>query len=120
MIKGIGTDIVDIRRIEKLVNKSGWEVLANKILTEKEIAELPQHEEKRIARIAKRFAAKEAISKAYGWGIGSEIKFHDIEITNNEKGAPLAHVKNRKEKIHLSLSDEHPYAIAYVIIESEK
>lgn len=118
MIKGIGTDIIDIRRIEKLVNKSGWEAFAQKILTQKEISELPENHEKRTARLAKRFAAKEAISKAYGSGIGSEIKFHDIEVSNNEKGAPSATVNGRTEKIHISISDEHPYAIAYVILES--
>ena len=112
MIIGIGTDIVDIRRIEKLIEESGEKFLA-RIFNEEERGEDTAH-------YAKRFAAKEAIAKALGTGIGSKVSFKDIVITNDENGAPKAEVKNQKSKvkIHISLSDEYPYALAYAVAET--
>lgn len=111
MIIGIGTDIVEIARIEK----AGVEKLSKKILKPSEIAELPKLN---AAKLAKRFAAKEAISKALGTGIGAELAFHDIEISNDELGKPLAKILTKPQlKVHLSLSDEKSYAVAYALIE---
>jgi holo-[acyl-carrier protein] synthase len=117
MIVGIGTDIVDIRRVEKLIEKMGAENFANKILSEAELV-LAAQRGNSAAHLAKRFAAKEAIAKALGVGIG-KLGFKDIEISTDAKGAPRAEVKGQQNlKVHLSLADEAPYAVAYAIVES--
>jgi len=111
MINGIGTDIVEIARIEA----AGVEKLAKKILTPAEISALPKLT---AAKLAKRFAAKEAIAKAFGTGIGAKLACHDIEISNDELGKPKAKIKGRGDlRIYLSLSDEEHYALAFAIIE---
>ena len=111
MIMGIGTDIVEIARIEEI----GANKLAKKILTAEEIAALPKLS---AAKIAKRFAAKEAIAKAMGTGIGTKLAFHDIEIFNDAAGKPMATIAGRTDlKIHLSMSDEKNYAVAFALIE---
>jgi holo-[acyl-carrier protein] synthase len=111
MIIGIGTDIVDIRRIEKLIADSG-EKFISKIFNDEERGEGAAH-------YAKRFAAKEAIAKALGTGIG-KVSFKDIVITNDENGAPKAEVRNQGSgvRVHISLSDEYPYALAYSVVEA--
>ena len=116
-IVGIGTDIVDIRRIEKLVAKTGWDKFAGKILSKEEIEALKPKQKNDASHIAKRFAGKEAISKAMGTGIG-ELGFEDIIISNNSKGKPEATLRKvTNVKIHISMSDEYPYAIAFAVIE---
>jgi len=120
MIIGIGTDIVDIRRIEDLIKKSGWDKFAKKILSAQEIKDLKPKQKNSATHLAKRFAAKEAIAKALGTGIG-KTSFADIQITNNSKGAPKAKMDKLKNiKIHISISDEYPYAIALAIAEKTK
>lgn len=115
MIVGIGTDIVEIARIEHIGSKNGFERLAKKILTKAEISALATLS---AAKIAKRFAAKEAISKALGTGIGANLAFHDIEIFNDAAGKPITTIKNRADlKINLSISDEKKYAIAFAVVE---
>jgi holo-[acyl-carrier protein] synthase len=116
MITGIGTDIIDIRRIEKLIKKSGWESLAKKILSTEELKNLKPKQKNCAKHLAKRFAAKEAIAKATGTGIGANLSFQDITITSNNKNKPLAKIKNRNVKIHISISDEHPFAVAFAVI----
>jgi holo-[acyl-carrier protein] synthase len=112
MIHGIGTDIVEIARIEALDATK----LAKKILTAAEIAALPKLS---AAKLAKRFAGKEAISKAFGTGIGAKLAFHDIEIFNDAAGKPTARIKGRGDlRIYLSLSDEKNYAVAFAVIEN--
>jgi holo-[acyl-carrier protein] synthase len=122
MIRGIGTDIVEMKRIEEM----GMERLAKRILTEKEKEMLPAQERRRLEFIAGRFAAKEAISKALGTGIGQSVSFTDIEIENNEKGAPLAFLPegirkrlfgNGSVQIHLSISHSELYATAMAVVE---
>ena len=116
MIVGIGTDIIEIARIEQISAKAGLPKFAKKILTDAEILALS---EVSAAKLAKRFAAKEAISKAFGTGIGAKLAFHDIEIFNDESGKPTAHIKKHGDlKIHLSISDERTHAIAFAVIES--
>ncbi|HAG52543.1 MAG TPA: holo-ACP synthase [Alphaproteobacteria bacterium] len=117
MIIGIGTDICEINRIQP------GEGFANKILSESEQEVLKAKKNKQVY-LAKRFAAKEAISKAFGCGIGSKLSFKDISILNNEAGAPYVEIsETAKSKlvdfssIHISISDEKNYAIAYVIVE---
>jgi holo-[acyl-carrier protein] synthase len=129
MILGIGVDLVLTERIEHLMFQFK-EKFAKRIFTQKEILKAEEiSDAKRILFFAKRFAAKEAFSKALGLGIGRGIDFCDIEIYNDEMGKPLIRLLNGKEgflknhfncenlAIHLSLSDEKNHASAYVIIE---
>lgn len=120
MIYGIGTDIISLERIEYALEAFGDKFIT-RILTDKEksnYVEISTRENK-IAYLAKRFAAKEAISKSLGTGIGKSLSFHDIEITNAESGKPLVSVvKFTHLKVHLSLSDEKEgFAIAFAIAE---
>ncbi|APC79545.1 holo-ACP synthase [Clostridium botulinum] len=123
MIYGIGTDITEIRRIEKAIirNKN----FTNKLFTKDEMA-LWEKKNFKLEFIAGRFAAKEAVSKALGTGI-RDFNFKDIEIINNELGKPQVILKPKAEdiirkisksyKIHLSISHEKEYAIAYALLE---
>ncbi len=120
MIYGIGTDIVNIARIEKLFNKD-QSALTDKILSEKEqeVMQSIKDTTRRICYIAKRFAGKEAFSKALGSGIGKDIAFKDISILNDSSGKPFIQIDKALEepiKIDISLSDEYPFALAFVII----
>ncbi len=121
-IVGIGTDIVNIKRIEAIFKKYGNKFLS-KNFHELEILHfknLPEH--KKPGYLAKRFAAKEAIAKALGFGIGEHLAFADIAVTKNELGAPMVEInltKNpemSKYNIHISLSDDQPFAVAFAVI----
>lgn len=130
MILGIGIDLIDSQRIEKLM-QSHPERFVEKHFTANERAQGQQREKAGTAALfyAKRFAAKEAMVKAMGTGFTGGISFQDIEVSNNDKGRPsiicqgqaLAQLKDLADDktfaIHLSLSDEPPYAIAKVIVE---
>lgn len=124
MIIGIGTDIVQIERIEKILAKYG-DSFKRKILSVSEIEKcnsLKSHNHSRF--LAKRFAAKEAISKAFGTGIRARLAFKDIVISNDEMGKPVAQVApnklanfdNANLQIDLSIADDHPVAIAFSVI----
>ena len=125
-IFGIGTDIVNIKRIESSIRKNGKNFI-NKVFTKKEI--LYCEKKKYPASFyAKRYAAKEAFSKALGVGISKGIKFKNIEVLNNKDGKPyiqlsgnaLSYIKkrmnNKKYEVYLSLSDDKPWAQATTII----
>ncbi|MBM5787358.1 MAG: holo-ACP synthase [Candidatus Fonsibacter sp.] len=126
---GLGTDIVNINRIKKIYSKYGNQFL-NKILTESEKkSEKKLSRFKNVSAIAKRFAAKEAISKAIGYGFSNGIHFKDIEIYNDESGKPYANLNgkaktivnkiSKKYNIFLTLSDDKPWAVATALITSE-
>ena len=116
MISGIGCDIVKINRIQQILERMGTR-FKNRIFTTTEIAKAPSNYVMEARYYAKRFAAKEALAKAMGLGIG-DIAFKDIEITNNELGAPKISCKKiMNQSLHLSISDEEEFAIAYVVIE---
>ena len=123
-IFGIGTDIVSIDRMKKsLKNKKFIKRVFNiqEILKCKKIKDFNNC-------FAKRFAAKEAFSKALGTGISSGIKFNEIIVLNKKSGKPFINLvgttkqilkkkfKGKKTKISLSLSDEKKYAVAFVAI----
>ena len=124
MIFGIGTDIVDVERIRKL---GSLEKFADKILSLNELEVFKsQIDEKKVTFLAKQFAAKEAVSKALGTGIGKDIRFNQIEILRNSDGKPylnhdglITTILNDLgiTKTHVSLSDEKKYALAFVILE---
>ncbi|MDQ0273211.1 holo-ACP synthase [Cytobacillus purgationiresistens] len=115
MIIGIGIDITELSRIQKMAAYK--EKFAARILTDKE-QEIYQSlsERRRVEYLAGRFAAKEAFSKAYGTGISKDLSFHDIEITSDHKGKPFI-IKPFKEGVHLSISHSREYAAAQVVIE---
>ncbi|GFK32721.1 holo-ACP synthase [Vibrio cholerae] len=124
MIIGLGTDIAEIERVEKALARSG-ESFARRILSDPEMAQF--HALKQQGRfLAKRFAAKEAASKALGTGIAQGVTFHDFTITNDEMGKPLLSLSGKAAQlaaqlevahIHISISDERHYAMATVIFE---
>ncbi|WP_264702859.1 holo-[acyl-carrier-protein] synthase [Wolbachia endosymbiont (group A) of Volucella inflata] len=118
MISGIGTDIVYIPRVLRILQKYGEKFL-NRIYTEKEIELSRKYnsQEMRARYFAKRFAAKEAFIKARGTGFSQDITMKDIEIYNDVRGKPYLTVsKDFISKIHLSLSDDGDYATAFVVI----
>ena len=128
MIIGIGIDIIDIRRIEKIIIKYGDRFI-KKCFLQTEI----QRSENRINTIesyAKRYAAKEACAKALGTGLARGVYWKDIEVSNNNLGKPILTLHNKAAKIlnkisskntriEVSLSDEKNYAISNVIIFNE-
>ena len=124
MIYGVGTDIVKIARIQEMKSLSAF---AQKILSSKEMKIASSFNEKRLIKfLAKQFAGKEAVSKAFGTGIRKPILFKDIEILRGENGKPLLHPLGEVKKTminlgisksHVSLADENDYAIAFAILE---
>jgi holo-[acyl-carrier protein] synthase len=119
MIKGIGIDIIDIKRIKRLIDEYG-ERFFQRILTEKEI-EYCKTFSKPELHFAGRFASKEAYSKSIGTGISKDFKWKDIEILNDERGKPyivhLAENDYSKYKYHISISHTDEYACAVVTCE---
>ena len=124
MILGIGTDLCEIGRIEKALERFG-ERFAQRILVPSEL-EVFRRRRKRASYLAKRFAAKEAFSKAMGTGIHFPVNWHNVWVVNNRAGAPalefskaLAALLKRRgiEKVHITLTDEIGLACAFVIVE---
>ena len=124
MIFGIGTDIVEIKRIEEITSLKKF---AGRILSENE-----QHifasmnDSEKIRYISKQFAGKEAISKALGTGINKDVSFNNIEILRDDDGMPFFNPINQLDnliadlgitKTHVSLADENHYAIAIAVLE---
>ena len=128
MIIGIGIDIIDTRRIKEVINKYG-DRFKNKCFSAVEIIK-SEEEFDSVNSYAKKYAAKEACSKALGTGIAKGINWQDIEVNNNSYGKPTIILRNKalrrvKEisknnfNIDISLSDEKNYAIANVIISKK-
>ena len=124
MIIGIGVDIVEVGRIQHLIKKWG-ERFALRILSE---AELSFFSGSLVSAdlLSRQFAAKEAVSKALGTGL-SGIRLSDVSVLRDEKGKPIVELFGKAaseasaigtSKIHISISDERDYAIAYVIMVS--
>ena len=125
MIYGVGTDLVNIERVKKILakNRDGF---VKRVLSEHEQA-LFANKADSAAYFAKRFAAKEAFAKALGTGIGRVVSFQDLTIRNNENGKPhfIPSEKLRQylvekniKQAHLSISDESQNAIAFVVLET--
>lgn len=122
-VLGLGTDIVEISRLQQQLVKS--ERLPRRILTETEFSIYQQHKFPE-RYLAKRFAAKEAAVKALGTGIGNGIGWQQLEITNGELGEPKLHYSGAFKKMceqrgitHalVTISDEQHYAVATVLLE---
>ena len=124
MILGIGTDLIDVRRVERAMARFGHR-FAQRVLVEHEYQRFCVHA-KPSHYLAKRFAAKEAFSKAMGTGIHFPVNWHNISVANERSGkpylkfsAPLAELLERRRisRVHLSLSDEIEMACAFVVLE---
>jgi len=122
MILGIGTDIVNIERIERIFLKYG-DAFLNKNFHTLEIEKFHSlSDTQKVPYLAKRFAAKEAVSKALGTGISGGFSFSDIAVINNDSGAPEIVISKKKfpniaeYKFQVSLSDDHPFAVAFVVM----
>ena len=125
-ILGIGVDIINNNRIKQLIKNNKFK---SRIYSIREI-KLSKKTKNKVAFFSKRFAAKEAFSKALGTGFSSNLNFKDIEITNDKKGMPryvenkkIIKIVQKKYKIKkfnffLSISDERDYSTAFAIIES--
>ncbi|HSH72442.1 MAG TPA: holo-ACP synthase [Methylophilaceae bacterium] len=124
MIYGIGTDIVEVSRIEDSLARFGND-FARRILSEREMQDFSQSNTQ--ARfLAKRFAAKEAFAKALGTGVRSPATFENIGVTHDDLGKPVldlapvlqAHLDAKGIRFqHLSISDEKMLAAAFVVLE---
>lgn len=125
MIFGVGTDIVEVSRIEAALAEFG-DTFAKRILHARELAELERsHIKPRF--LAKRFAAKEAFAKALGTGIRGVVNFQNICVTHDEMGKPLLEFSQDIQTLiqqkniratHISISDEKNLAAAFVVLET--
>lgn len=126
MIFGIGTDVVAVERIERMLEQHG-EKAAEKLLASAEMADfhaaaVPP------AFLAKRFAAKEALGKALGLGLRAPATLHNIAIGHDALGRPRfdcapqlsTWLAERRLRAHLSITDEKDTAIAFVVVEQEE
>ena len=127
MIFGVGTDVVEIGRIQKALERFG-DRFAKRILCEPELRRFHAHRLP-ASYLAKRFAAKEAFTKALGTGIRSPANWHGVWVANLASGKPVLEFSEPLKKFlkkqgviqaHLSLSDEKGVAFATVILECEK
>lgn len=127
MIIGIGSDIVDIERIERLLNRHG-ERFIKRILHDEEIKllETMSDHQRILSFIAGRFSAKEAVAKATGCGIGAMVGFHDIVILPNDKGRPQCKLSAQAIErlhyspetiVHVTLSHSPTFAVAFAVVE---
>ena len=119
-VYGIGTDIISIERMAGLVNRKGERALA-RLFTDAE-REYCERYVKSVERYAGRFAAKEAVSKALGTGIAGGVSFKGVEIVHDEFGKPMVVLHGSTKQaaeakgirlIHVSISHERTYAVAY-------
>lgn len=130
MILGLGSDLCNIERIEASVARFGQRFL-ERVFTPVEQAKAERRPFTRAGTLAKRFAAKEAFSKAVGTGFRDGVFMRDIGVVNAPSGAPtlaltggaaqrLASItpKGHEARIHLTMTDDHPWAQALVVIEA--
>lgn len=126
MIFGIGTDIVEVSRIEASINEFG-EAFARRILAESELSSYMQSQIKP-RFLAKRFAAKEAFSKALGTGLRTPATFQNIAVSHDDLGKPILILATELQLFlqtknishtHISISDEKNLAAAFVVLEIE-
>lgn len=126
-ILGLGTDIVEIARIEAVIARSG-ERLARRVLSAFEWQLYEQHQQP-VRFLAKRFAVKEAAAKALGTGIRQGVAFEQFEVFNDELGKPGLRLLDQAAQlaqrlgvsdIHVTIADERRYACATVILEGER
>jgi holo-[acyl-carrier protein] synthase len=129
MIVGIGTDLADITRIEKTLARFG-ERFINRVFTDVE-RERSERRRARVESYAKRWAAKEACSKALGTGLRMGVAWKEMGVVNLPSGQPTMALTGgaaerlaklipdgHEPRIHVTITDDHPYAQAFVVIEA--
>lgn len=129
MILGIGTDLANIERIQGTLDRFG-DRFRNRVFTEIELAKAKRRKDE-AGTLAKRWAAKEACSKALGTGLAMGISWRDMAVTNLRSGQPVMHLTGwaaerlagmtpagHKAIVHVTLTDDHPWAQAFVVIEA--
>ena len=130
MIVGLGSDLCNIERIQNSLDRFG-ERFENRVFTAVERAKAARRPFTKAGTLAKRFAAKEAFSKAVGTGFRRGVFMKDIGVVNKASGAPTLRLEGGAKAaldalvppghepiIHLTLTDDHPWAQAFVIIEA--
>jgi len=126
MIYGVGTDLIEIQRIDKALKRFG-ERFARRILCEPELRRFRSHRQP-VAYLAKRFAAKEAFTKALGTGIHAPANWHGVWVVNLKSGKPVLEFSPALKQLlqqrkignaHVTLTDEREMACATVILECE-
>ncbi len=130
MIIGIGSDLCNIERIGRSLNRFGQR-FEHRVFTDTERARAEKRPLTRAGTYAKRFAAKEAFSKAVGTGFKRGVFMKDIGVVNKASGEPTLHLtggarqrldeltpEGHAARIHLTMTDDHPFAQAFVIIEA--
>ena len=130
MILGIGSDLCNIDRIEATLGRFGERFL-NRVFTEREQAKAHSRPHGMAATFAKRWAAKEACSKALGTGLRMGIAWRDMAVSNLWTGQPVMHLTGwaadrlaqmtppgHRAVVHVTLTDDHPWAQAFVVIEA--
>jgi len=128
----MGSDLCNIERIANSLERYG-ERFTNRVFTDIENAKAARRPHTRAGTYAKRFAAKEAFSKAVGTGFKRGVFMKDIGVVNAPSGAPTLHLQGgaaarlaeltpegHSVTIHLTLTDDHPWAQAFVIIEAHR
>jgi holo-[acyl-carrier protein] synthase len=126
MIYGVGTDLIEVKRIESALRRFG-ERFARRILCEPELKRFQGHKQP-VHYLAKRFAAKEAFTKALGTGIHAPANWHGVWVVNLKSGKPQLEFSDALRRLmeqrqirgsHLSLTDEREIASATVILECD-
>lgn len=126
MIIGIGTDLLEIERINRILKDKTAQRFIQRLLTEEEQRQAEQRQGRLAEFIAGRFSAKEAVAKALGCGIGADVSFHDIEITYESTGKPICRLSPQSLerlrlsspiRIHLSVTHTGSLAAAYAVVE---
>jgi holo-[acyl-carrier protein] synthase len=123
LIVGIGTDVVAISRMKKILERHGYRLMEKLLAASEHAAYFDSTDQPRF--LAKRFAAKEALGKALGTGIRAPLLLPSISVVHDELGKPFIELhgdavqmlKGRKLTSHLSISDERDYALAFVVLE---
>lgn len=129
MILGIGTDLANIERIQKVLDRHG-DRFRNRVFTPTELAKAARRKDE-AGTLAKRWAAKEACSKALGTGLAMGISWKDMAVSNLRTGQPVMALTGwaaerlatmtppgQRAVVHVTLTDDHPWAQAFVVIEA--
>ncbi|RJE82892.1 holo-ACP synthase [Paracoccus onubensis] len=131
MILGIGTDLANIERIQDTLDRFG-DRFRNRVFTETELAKAARRKDE-AGTLAKRWAAKEACSKALGTGLAMGISWRDMAVSNLSTGQPVMALTGwaadrlaqmtppgHDAVVHVTLTDDHPWAQAFVLIEARR
>lgn len=129
MILGIGTDLANIERIQRTLDRFG-DRFRNRVFTETELIKASRRADE-AGTLAKRWAAKEACSKALGTGLAMGISWRDMAVSNLRSGQPVMALTGwaaerldamtppaHRAVVHVTLTDDHPWAQAFVVIEA--